>query len=96
LNKRLTITALTAGLMLLNSGAAYAAADGNCGSGSSAPVFDDNIQMNSPRQCGDEPPTGASEYKPSIPDFEPPGDSALPDASAPMEPPAEPPPQPQQ
>jgi len=93
LNERLIIVAAIAGWAALYPVAA--AADDPCGSGSSAPVFDDNIQMNSPRQCADEPPEGASEYKPSMPDAEPPADSALPDAGAPMEPPEEPPPEPQ-
>jgi hypothetical protein len=94
LNERLIIAAAIAGWAALYPAAV--AADDLCGSGSSAPVFDDNIQMNSPRQCGDEPPEGASEYKPSMPDTEPPVDSALPETGVPMESPEEPPPEPQQ
>ena len=94
MNERLIIVAAIAGWAALYP--VVAAADDLCGSGSSAPVFDDSIQMSSPRDCGDGPPEGASEYKPSMPDAEaPPIDSTMPDTGAPMEPPEEPPPEPQ-
>lgn len=93
--ERLVITALIAGLALLNSGPAYAAADGNCGSAASAPAVPGTANEAEPRPCDSEPANESSAQPPPMPDFEPPVDS-VPETGAPTEPPAEPPPQPQQ
>ncbi|WP_162914146.1 hypothetical protein [Taklimakanibacter lacteus] len=88
MNKRLIAAAVLAGLMLSGSGAAYAAADGDCGSAASAPAVPGTANEAEPRRCENESAAEGS-AEPPMPDFEPPTSGALPDASMPAEQPEE-------